>query len=156
VNRIQGAVSRTIVRSAPLERVVLAANVAVAVLVWAVFLQGATRPVDGWAFYSFMPSAPYVALPTSGPDGVGAYPFVYSPPVAAFFSTLHALPFAAFVALIRAAELVVLLWCARSIFFGAILLAPVASEVNAANVNLILVGAILAGFRWPAAWAIPP
>jgi hypothetical protein len=31
----------------------------------------------------------------------------------------------------------------------------VASEVNAANVNLILVGAILAGFRWPAAWAIP-
>ena len=62
--------------------------------------------------------------------------------------------FEAYVAVSRAIELVAAFWLAGPALFLALLLPPVATEINAANINLILVVAIVLGFRWPALWAI--
>jgi hypothetical protein len=63
------------------------------------------------------------------------------------------LPFSAFVALLRAAELVSLVLLAGPATIVALFLPPVAAEINAANINLLLAVAVVGGFRWPVLWS---
>ncbi|HYL41368.1 MAG TPA: hypothetical protein VET90_08675, partial [Candidatus Binatus sp.] len=65
------------------------------------------------------------------------------------------LSFDAFVAIWRAILLVTLVWLAGPLTLPVLLLLPVASEVNAGNIQILLAAAIVAGFRHPAAWAFP-
>jgi hypothetical protein len=83
------------------------------------------------------------------------FQFVYSPVIAQLIGPLLHLPFAAFVAVIRAAEILSLVLIAGPLAAPAILLDPVAAELNAANINLVLALALVLGFRWPALWALP-
>jgi hypothetical protein len=135
-------------------RLLLAIAIGLAVAVWAVFTSWGGTAVDAWAYWSFDPVAPYGMGTTPGPAGPGAYLFLYSPPAALTFIPFHALPFEAFVAMLRGAELAALVTFTGPFFPLAIVLPQVASEVNAANINLVLGAAIVLSFRWPALWVV--
>ena len=68
---------------------------------------------------------------------------------------LLGLPFEWFTALVRGAELASLLFLVGPLSVLAVFLPPVAAEVNAANINLILAVTMVLGFRWPALWSLP-
>lgn len=102
------------------------------------------NPVDAWCYYGFDRANPW------NPDGC----FLYSPPVAQFMSTIAGfVPFEVFTFLLRAVEMLVLVAVAGPAVGLALFIPAVAIELNAANVNLLIVGAILIGFRYPWAWA---
>lgn len=101
-------------------------------------------PVDALCYYGFDPAQPWA------PDGC----FVYSPPVAMVMNVVRAvMPFEAFTFLLRSTELLVLIVVAGPAVGLALFIPAVAIELNAANVNLLIVGAVLIGFRYPWAWA---
>lgn len=101
-------------------------------------------PVDAWCFYGFDPTQPWAS------DGC----FVYSPPVAMVMNVVRdVMPFEAFTFLLRSLELLVLILVAGPAVGLALLIPAVAIEMNAANINLLIVGAVLIGFRHPWAWA---
>lgn len=60
-----------------------------------------------------------------------------------------------FVALVRLVDLAALVAIAGPATLLALLLPPVAAEINAANINFPIGLAILAAFRWPVLWAFP-
>lgn len=101
-------------------------------------------PVDAWCYYGFDPANPW------NPDGC----FLYGPPVALFMDAVRSvMPFEAFTLLLRSAEMLVLIVVAGPAVGLALFIPPVAIELNAANINLLIVGAVLIGFRYPWAWA---
>jgi hypothetical protein len=114
---------------------------AVAVLVT---LSRTGNPVDAWCYYGFDPANPW------NPDGC----FLYSPPVALVMDAIRSvMPFDVFYTLLRVAEMAVLI-AVTGPAVGLVLFIPaVAIELNAVNVNLLIVGAVLIGFRYPWAWA---
>jgi hypothetical protein len=114
---------------------------AVAVLVT---LTSMGKPVDAWCYYGFDSAQPWA------PGSC----FLYTPPVAIVMDAMKAvMPFEVFTFLLRAAELIVLGLVAGPAIGLALLIPAVAIEINAANVNLLIVGAVLIGFRHPWAWA---
>jgi hypothetical protein len=95
-------------------------------------------------------------------DPVNLYPhpelgndngYNYSPAFEFIMAPLRLLPFEVFVALWRALILAALVWLAGPFTLLALLTVPVASEVNAGNIQILLAAAIVAGFRVPATWA---
>jgi hypothetical protein len=102
------------------------------------------NPVDAWCYYGADPAQPYRL------DGC----FMYSPPVALVMDGVRALmPFEAFTFLLRSIEMLVLIVVAGPAIGLALFIPAVAIELNAANINLLIVGAVLIGFRYPWAWA---
>jgi hypothetical protein len=102
------------------------------------------NPVDAWCYYGFDPSQPWTA------EGC----FLYSPPVAMVMTAIQGvMPFATFTLLLRAAEILVLIRLAGPAVAIALFIPAVAIELNAANINLLIVGAVLVGFRYPWTWA---
>jgi hypothetical protein len=126
-------------RSAAVRRALTALGIAAAIVVWVVFIQAGGQPVDAWAYYQ----------PTYGRT---EFAFIYSPPVAQLMDVLNGLPFPVFTALIRGTELAALVILAGPATLFALFLPPVATEVNAANINLVLGVCIVGGFRWPILW----
>ncbi len=101
-------------------------------------------PVDAQCYYQFDPAQPWTA------DGC----FLYSPPVAMVMDVIRSvMPFEAFTFLLRSLEMLVLITVAGPAVGLALFIPAVATELNAANVNLLIVGAVLIGFRYPWAWA---
>jgi hypothetical protein len=127
-------------------RVLLTAlGVSGALLVWMVYLQYGGNPTDALDYYSTNLAAPY-------PPGTFHFPY---PPVAIqAMAPLLGLPFKAFVALLRAAELAALVLLTGPATIVALFLPPVAAEINAANINLLLAVAVVGGFRWPVLWSV--
>ncbi len=120
----------------------LGIGMAVAVLVT---LTRSGNPVDAWCYYGFDAANPW------NPDGC----FLYSPPVAIVMDAVRGvMPFEVFTFLLRSLEMLVLIAVAGPAVGLALFIPAVAIELNAANVNLLLVGAVLIGFRWPWAWAL--
>jgi hypothetical protein len=113
---------------------------ATALVVWVVFTTSGFNPVDANDFF-VNPATPY-----SHPG------FVYTPVAADMFGLLGAFGFPVFTAVIRAGETVALAWFAGPVVPIAVLLPPVATELNAANINLLLMVCVVLGFRWPALW----
>ncbi len=116
----------------------------IAVTVWATFTTMVGKPVDAWCFYRMSPSAPYWQYD---------YSFLYSPAAAQAMIPFQLLSFEAFVALLRAAELVAALALAGPFLPLVIWWPPLATELNAANVNLLIVAVAVWGLRWPALWS---
>jgi hypothetical protein len=115
---------------------------AVTVLIAWTIAQG--TPVDAWCYYGFDAAEPWDP----------AHCFLYTPPVAqAMLVVREILPFEAFVVVLRVTEVIVLALLAGPAIGLALFIPAVAIEINAANVNLLLVGAVLLGFRYPWTWA---
>ena len=105
---------------------------------------GMGAPVDAWCYYGFDPAQPWA------PGSC----FLYSPPVAVVMNVVQVLmPFEVFTFLLRSAELLVLVAVAGPAVGLALFIPAIAIEINAANVNLLIVGAVLIGFRYPWTWA---
>jgi hypothetical protein len=121
-------------------------SVAVVVAAWVTFY-GAGSPVDAFAYWSAgnRPLAPYAPQPCCD--------YVYSPLFLQAGWPLWHLPFAVFVAALRAAELGVVVWFAGPVAAIALFLPPVATEINVANINLLIMAAVVGGFRWPVLWS---
>jgi hypothetical protein len=102
------------------------------------------NPVDAWCYYGADPQQPYRL------DGC----FMYSPPVVLVMDAVRSvISFEAFAFLLRTAELLVLIVVTGPAIGLALFIPAVAIELNVANINLLIVGAVLLGFRHPWAWA---
>ncbi len=128
----------------PWRRVFTLISLATAVVVWVSLTRTGGNPVDAWDFW-VDPAAPYA-------DGE-VHHYLYSPVFAQVISPFRLVGFEFFTATLRAVELLAALWLAGPVLFIALFLPPVATEINAANINVLLVVAIALGFRWPALWA---
>lgn len=101
-------------------------------------------PVDAWCYYGMDPANPYD--PTRC--------FLYSPPVAQFMTVIQPLvSFDAFFTILRILETIALALITGPAIGVLLVIPAVAIELNAANINVLLVGAVLLGFRYPATWA---
>jgi hypothetical protein len=120
-------------------------SAAMAVVVWIIYTQAKGTPVDAWDFW-VDPGAPYATQ--------DVHRYLYSPVFAQVISPFRLVGFEFFVAAVRAAELACALWLAGPVLFIALFLGPVATEINVANINLILAVAIALSFRWPALWSL--
>jgi hypothetical protein len=104
--------------------------------------------IDAYAYWSNRPPVQYVAAP--GTDGA----FLYSPAFAQVLSPLTALPWQVFLAVWLVAMLVTLGWLT-----GPLLLLPIVlltgNEIYYGNVHFFIAAAMVLGFRYPAAWALP-
>lgn len=130
----------------PLRHILTLAGIGGAAVTFVSLTQSGGNPVDAWCFWTMDPSDPYVT---------GNVQFAYTPVAAQALTPFLDLPFATFVALIRLIDLVALVALAGPATLFALLLPPVAAEINAANINLPMGLAIVAAFRWPALWAFP-
>lgn len=86
-----------------------------------------------------------------GEDGA----FLYSPAFAQAIQPLRALPVEAFVTVWRLAELVALTLLAGPFTLPLLLAVPVTAELMEAQVHLLMAGAMILAWRWPALWAVP-
>ena len=77
----------------------------------------------------------------------------YSPAFEFVAGWWRGLPFEAYAAIWRAVLLAMLVYLAGPFTLFALLTVPVASEINAANIQIPLALAVVLGFRWPATWA---
>lgn len=123
----------------------LAISAGVCVQVLVLLTQSGGNAVDALCYWLTDPANPYNRTD---------YQFVYPPVAAQIIAPLLTLPFAAFAALLRAIEIVSLVVLTGPLAGALIFATPVASEVNAANINLLIGVTIVLGFRWPALWAL--
>jgi hypothetical protein len=110
-------------------------------------------PVDVHAYWVADPGNLYP--PADSPLHQDAY--LYSPAFELVVGWGRHLSFEAFAAIWRAALLVALLWLAGPFAVVVLFTVPVASEINAGNIQLLAAAAIVLAFRpgrwWPATWA---
>ncbi len=106
-------------------------------------------PVDVHAYWVADPNNLYP--PADSPLHEDAY--LYSPAFELLVGWGRHLSFEAFTAIWRALLLVTLVWLAGPFTVFLLFTVPVASEINAGNIQLLLAAAISLAFRRPAAWA---
>ncbi len=83
----------------------------------------------------------------------GADSFQYAPVFAQLVAVVRSvLSYDAFIAIWRAVDLAIVVYLAGPLTLPVLLWGPVASEVNAGNVNLFLALAVAIGLRHPGAW----
>lgn len=128
--------------------VLFAISAALCVVVLALLTMSRGDPVDALSYWLTDPANPY-------PMHREEYQFGYSPAIAQIWAPLFRLPFDVFAFLFRVVEVVGLLILTGPLAGAFIFTTPVASEVNAANINMLLGLVMVLGFRWPALWAIP-
>jgi len=144
--------SRTPARSADtgsgmrLSTIVFAVSTGVALQVLVLLTLSGGDPVDALCYWLTDPANPYNRT---------EYQFVYPPVVAQLMAPLFDIPFALFALLLRVVEVASLVLLTGPLAGALIFTTPVASEVNAANINLLIAVVMVLGFRWPALWAIP-
>jgi hypothetical protein len=124
-------------------------GIVAAILVWVEFTRSGGRPVDAHAYWSADPSNLY-AIAQSG-ETTDSYNYTPAFEFAVGWGRL--LPFEVFVAIWRAVVLAALVYLAGPLTILVLFTVPVASEVNAGNIQILMALAIVVGFRWPAAWA---
>ena len=101
-------------------------------------------PVDAWCYYGMDPANPY------DPSRC----FLYSPPVAQAMAVIQSvMPFEAFYTAVRVIEMIVLALLSGPAIGLTLAIPAVEIELNAANINLLMTAAVVAGFRYPATWA---
>jgi Glycosyltransferase family 87 len=116
----------------------------VALTVWATFTAMIGTPVDARCYFFIDPARPYW---TTG------YQFIYSPAAAQAMIPFQLLSFDAFVALLRGLEVLALFALTGPLLPLVVFWSPLASEINAANINLLIVAVAVWGLRWPALWS---
>jgi len=131
-------------------RVLLGLGIALAATYWFLLTQGGGQPVDAQAYWAADPNNLY-----ANPALQNGYN--YSPAWELLIGWGRLLPLATFVAIFRAVILVALVWLAGPLTLFVLFLPPVASEVNAGNIQFLLATAIVLSFRsgdgWGSTWA---
>lgn len=125
------------------------AGVVFAAYYWRLLTTGTGQPVDA-AWYWHADPAHLYSNPQLG-EGNG---YNYSPAFEFVMAPFRLLDFPAFVAVWRAVLLGLLVWMAGPFTLPLLFTVPVASEVNAGNIQILLGAAIVVSFRHPAAWAL--
>lgn len=105
--------------------------------------------VDAYAYWTTRTGDFYAAAETGR---IGAY--LYSPAFAQLVAPLVWLPIALFTALWTALNLGALWWLLRRWALPSLLFLPISFEIISGNVHLLYAVAIVAGFRYPASWAL--
>jgi hypothetical protein len=129
-----------------LSSILFAVSAGVCIQVLILLTRSGGDPVDALCYWLTNPADPYNRT---------AFQFVYPPVAAQLMAPLFTLPFAVFAALLRVIEVLSLIALTGPLAGALIFATPVASEVNAANINLLVGVVMVLGFRWPALWAIP-
>ena len=111
-------------------------------------LLGTGDPIDVRAYFLAGTVDPYRGAEVGARDA-----FLYSPAFAQAVEPLRWLGLEMFVTVWRLAELAALFILTGPVAGLLLFVRPVAVEINAGNVHLLMALAIVAGFRWPAAWA---
>jgi hypothetical protein len=106
--------------------------------------------VDAHAYYAANPLDPYGGVRPAQQDA-----YFYSPVFTQALGPLHLLSWAWFIGLWTVLLSAALVWQAGLWTGFALLLVPVFAELSVGNIHLLLAAAIVAGFRWPALWALP-
>jgi hypothetical protein len=119
-----------------------------AVVYWIYLTQNGGAPVDVRAYWAADPSNLYPHPEAGEHNG-----FNYSPAFDFVVGWGRNLPFEVFVAIWRAVLLAILVYLAGPFTLFVIFTVPVASEINAGNIQLMLALAVVLGFRWPWTWA---
>ena len=106
------------------------------------------RAIDAFAYWSTRDGSMY--------DGalagtLGAY--LYSPAFAEIMAPLVALPWQIFLAVWTAILLAAYGWTVRLAALPLLLFIPIPADIATGNIHLLFAAAIVAGFRFPAAWA---
>lgn len=125
------------------------AAIAGAVVLWAIYLATAGIAVDAHAYATVDPLHPYPPGVTEGDRGA----FVYTPAFAQLVAPLQGLGELGFTAVWRVLETSALFVMTGPLAGVLLFVQPFAPEVAAGNIHLLLGLAIVAGFRWPAAWS---
>ena len=125
--------------------------IGMAVVYWFYLTSDGGNAVDAHAYWAADPNALY----GSPADPVEHGSYLYSPAFELVIGWGRLFSFEVFAAIWRAVLLVVLLWLAGPLTLPVLLFVPVASEVNAGNIQILLAAAIVAGFRYPSTWAFP-
>jgi hypothetical protein len=105
--------------------------------------------VDAYAYWTTRTGDFYTAAETGR---IGAY--LYSPAFAQALAPLVILPLAVFTALWTAINFAALWWLLRRWALPSLLFLPIPFEIISGNVHLLYAVAIVAGFRYPASWAL--
>ncbi len=115
-----------------------------------VLLLVASPGTDSHAYWAFDVSAPYQASTAA----LGQHDaFFYAPPVALALVPLHLLPWPVFRVAWLCLEFAALVAVSRSWALALVAVYPVALELSAGNVDLLLAAVVVLGFRYPAAWS---
>jgi Glycosyltransferase family 87 len=131
-------------------RVLTGLGIALAAYYWWQLTQDGGSPVDSAFYWSADPSNLYPHPELLHERGGPGYN--YAPAFEILIGWTRHLPFAAFVALFRALLVVTLVWLAGPLTLFVLFLPPVASEINAANIQILLAAAIVLSFRKPDWW----
>jgi hypothetical protein len=126
----------------------LCAGVAVAVMAWYLFNNDLGQPVDALAYWMTRDGELY-----ENPVRLSPHAYLYSPAFAQAIAPITGLDFDTFIAIWRAINLAAFVGLAGPLSAPLLFWSPVASEVNAGNIHLLLGAAIVLGFRWPAFWS---
>jgi hypothetical protein len=119
-----------------------------AVTYWIYLTTGRGLPVDVHAYWAADPNDLYRHGPGPADDA-----YLYAPAFEFVAGWWRGIPFEAYAAIWRAVLLIMLVYLAGPFTLFALLTVPVASEINAANIQIPLALAVVLGFRWPATWA---
>jgi hypothetical protein len=115
---------------------------------WIYLTRGGGLPVDVRYYWAADPHGLYPHPEAGEHNG-----YNYSPAFEFVVGWWRGIPFEAFAAIWRAVLLTMLVYLAGPFTLFVLLTVPVASEINAANIQIPLALAVVLGFRWPGAWA---
>lgn len=110
----------------------------------------ATPMYDMWAYWSTRFGLDYS---NAVPGQTGAY--IYSPAFAHIVAPLVALPWTVFAAAWTALLGFVMWWLGGRWALPLALIPPVALSLAIGQIDVLIAAAVVIGFRWPAAWALP-
>ena len=107
------------------------------------------RAIDAFAYWSTRDGSMYDG---SLAGTLGAY--LYSPAFAQIMAPLVALPWQLFLAIWTAILLAAYGWTVRLAALPLLLFLPIPADIATGNIHLLFAAAIVAGFRYPGAWAL--
>jgi hypothetical protein len=139
---------RVVARAWLIRNFMVGLGILLAVAYWWFLTTGKGSPVDVLAYWTANPNDLY-----PHPELLQQNGYNYSPAFEIVAGWGRLLPFETFVAIWRAILLVTLVWLAGPFTLFVLFLPPVATEVNAGNIQFLLAAAIVLGFRWPGTWA---
>lgn len=140
--------SVTLERLRRASRLLTAIGIGLAIVVWLLYFPARGNPADAATYYGIDMGDMYGGWRLGASDA-----YQYAPVFAQLTWPLRQLPFDAYVAVVRGLSLIAVVWLAGPFSAVVLFLPPVASEINAGNVNLFLAVAVALGLRYPATWA---
>ena len=130
------------------DALVLLGILAAVAMWWFYTFGGLGQPVDVRYYWAADPGHLYLHPELAEKNG-----YNYTPAFEYVVGWGRLLPFDVFVAIWRAILLGAVVYLAGPLTLPVLLTVPVASEINAGNIQILLALAIVLGFRWAGAWA---